>query len=264
MNLKVLIAYHKPFPLATCDPVYLPVQAGRALNAPIPGLTGDDTGDNISLKNPNYCELTALYWGWKNLTVDFLGIVHYRRFFARHLPTRPINRILSGAELAARLSRVPVLLPSPRHYVIETNRSHYIHAHHQADLETVHDVIRDLCPEYSKNFLRVMDRTSGHRFNMFIMRKDILDGYCRWLFRILFETEKRLDISGYSPYDARVFGFIAERLLDVYFDHEKIPFRNDPIILLENQHWDRKVYHFLRRKFFGGSGKEASAPRNDH
>ena len=259
MNLKVMVAFHKPFPLASADPVYLPIQAGRALHAPIPGLIGDDTGDNISAKNPNYCELTALYWGWKNLNADFVGLIHYRRFFARHLPAGPADRILRGKELAERLARVPVLLPSPRRYFIETNRSHYIHAHHREDLETVQSVIRDLYPEYSASFHRVMNRTGGHRFNMFIMRRDILDGYCRWLFGILFETEKRLDISGYSPYDARVFGFIAERLLDVYFEHEKIPYRNGPTIHLESQHWDRKIYHFLRRKFFGGSGRGPGA-----
>ena len=255
MNLHLLVAAHKPFPMPA-DPVYLPVQAGRALHGAIPGFTGDDTGANISRKNPHYCELTALYWGWKNLDADFLGLVHYRRFFARRsLFSSPAGRILSGAELSALLSRVPVLLPSPRHYFIETNYSQYVHAHHTADLETVREVMADRCPEYLESFDRVMKRTWGHRFNMFIMRRDILDGYCRWLFDILFDVEKRLDISGYDSYDARVFGFVAERLLDVWFDRERIPFRDCPTVHLENQHWVRKIYHFLRRKITGRSGR---------
>ena len=54
-----------------------------------------------------------------------------------------------------------------------------------------------------------MQETSGHRFNMFIMKRDKFDAYCEWLFDILFELEKRLDISNYNTNDARVFGFVS-------------------------------------------------------
>ena len=62
--------------------VYMPLQVGKALSDVDLGVQGDDEGDNISTKNPNYCELTGLYWAWKNLKdADYIGLAHYRRYF---------------------------------------------------------------------------------------------------------------------------------------------------------------------------------------
>ena len=84
---------------------------------------------------------------------------------------------------------------------------------------------------------------------MFIMRRDLLDRYCAWLFDILFELERRLDISGYSTNDQRVFGFVGERLLDVWIEAEGIPYRDVPYMFLERQNWLVKGGRFLLRKF---------------
>ena len=45
------------------------------------GYQPDNIGDNISSKNPSFCELTGLYWAWKNLDNEYLGLAHYRRHF---------------------------------------------------------------------------------------------------------------------------------------------------------------------------------------
>ena len=95
MNVKVIVAAHKPYQMPQ-DEIYLPVHAGCEGKESI-GFQGDNTGDNISLKNPFYCELTCLYWAWKNLGCDFIGLVHYRRYFSL-TPHKISFQLFSGAK----------------------------------------------------------------------------------------------------------------------------------------------------------------------
>ena len=55
-----------------------------------------------------------------------------------------------------------------------------------------------------------------HPYNMMVMRWADFDAYCKWLFGLLFEVEQKVDISHYSTYQQRIFGFMAERLLNVW------------------------------------------------
>ncbi|MBO6016809.1 MAG: DUF4422 domain-containing protein [Oscillospiraceae bacterium] len=265
MKTIVIVATHKEYPMPV-DPLYLPVQAGRALHAPL-AYTGDDTGENISGKNKNFCELTCLYWAWKNLDADAVGLCHYRRYLAGRgsggekplgeLTTgdkafdRKTSRILTAREAEALLQKAPVLLPKKRDYYIETGYSQYVHAHHEEDLTVTRAILSARYPDYVEAFDRTLARTKGHRFNMFIMRRDLLDQYCSWLFGVLFELEARLDISAYSDYDKRVFGFVAERLLDVWLETNHIQCLELPVLHLESQHWLKKGTAFLKRKFRG-------------
>ena len=244
-QIKIIIACHRDRPVPDA-PCYLPVQVGTALRAEaIPGFTPDDTGDNISYKNENYCELTALYWAWKNLDADVIGLVHYRRYF---LGDRLSKRIAEEADFRKALEKAPVILPVKRRYWIETIYSQYIHAHHEQDLSVTRAVIAQRCPEYLGAYDRKMGRRAGHAFNMLVMRRDLFDAYCAWLFSVLFEVEKRLDISSYDAYNRRVFGFIAERLLDVWIWTNRVPYTEMPVLVTESQHWLKKGTAFLWRK----------------
>ena len=251
-KIVVLIACHKPYELPR-DDCYLPVEVGAALHdRAIPGLLPDNTGDNISVKNKSFCELTGLYWAWKNLDADYIGLVHYRRYFSNgHILQNKKARILSGEALRKELSKCDVLLPKPRHYWIETNYSQYAHAHHAIDLDTTRTILAERHPDCLPVFDASMKCTVGHRFNMFVMRRDLLDAYCAWLFDVLFELEQRLDVSAYSSYDARVFGFVAERLLDVWIETNRVPYTELPVLNMENQHWLRKGTQFVMRKIKG-------------
>lgn len=255
MDIKVLVASHKPYPTAE-DSVYLSVEVGAALRSVHPGMAfRDDCGENISFKNGSYCELTALYWGWKNLEYDALGLVHYRRYLGAKRLGAKWQRIAGRADLESLLEKYPVIVPKPRNYFIETNYSQYQHAHNGRDLDLTREIIAGQCPSYLPAFDRVMARTYGHRFNMFIMRRKELDAYCTWLFSILEELENKIDLSAYDDYNRRVFGFIAERLLDCYLETNHIAYTELSVVNLESQHWPRKIVRFLQRKLKGSKAQ---------
>lgn len=248
-DVKVIVATHKDYWMPS-DELYVPIQVGAEGRESL-GFTPDNTGDNISAKNPNYCELTGLYWAWKNLSCDYLGLAHYRRHFTAIRGTDDRRDVMSLDQAKDLLSSADVLLPKKRKYWIETNYKQYIHAHHAIDLDETRRIIEERYPDYLGAYDASMKRTSGHRFNMFIMKRELADRYCTWLFDILFELEKRLDISNYDDNDKRVFGFVSERLLDVWLDANEIKYKDIPYMYLEKQNWFAKGVKFVLRKIKG-------------
>lgn len=247
MRKVIAVAMHKPAPMPD-DPMYLPVQAGAALH-PGFGIQRDDAGESISRRNPFYSELTVHYWLWRNMDADVYGLCHYRRYFARRLLGRPMARLLTEAELNRLLAGADVIVPAPRLYLIETNYSHYAHAHRAADLELTREVVAERCPRFLPAFDRVMKRRWGRRFNMLIMRREPFQAYSAWLFGVLFEVEKRL--SGQWP--ERTPGYLAERLMDVWLETERPRLRQLRVLHTQSQHWPRKIAAFIGRKVRGES-----------
>ena len=76
-DIKILISCHKQAEHPKSE-ILLPIQVGAArAKARFAGMLQDDEGENISQKNPSYCELTAQYWAWKYLDADYYGFCHY-------------------------------------------------------------------------------------------------------------------------------------------------------------------------------------------
>lgn len=253
MDIRIIIATHKKYWMPS-DPMYLPVHVGAAGKDSIE-YQRDDEGENISLRNPNYCELTGLFWAWKNLDADYIGLAHYRRHFAngKRFGDKK-NKVIDGEALGkiiqgAKDQKIEVFLPTPRNYRIETNYSQYAHAHHPVDLALTRKILSEKYPEALRNWDLSMQRTMGHRFNMFVMSREKLDAYCSWLFDILFELERRLDISSYNSNDRRVFGFVSERLMDVWIETNEIKYKELPYVFMESQNWILKGGRFIMRKF---------------
>lgn len=255
MKTDIYVVSHKDVPVPS-ESIYVPVQVGpNEVN--FTGFKRDNTGKNMADKNANYCELTAQYWGWKNDVADVKGLVHYRRFFSngsKHLFSNrksKQNDILDQVHLNKLLEEFDLILPKKRHYYIETSWSHYEHAHHIKGLEESREVIKEFYPDYLITFDKVMKRRSAHMFNMFIAKDHVFDEYNRWLFDVLQKVEERVDITGYTVSEARIFGYISELLMDVWIDKNDINYTELPVMFMEKQNWIKKGGLFLKRKFVG-------------
>lgn len=251
MKTKILVAAHKNYKMPK-DDIYLPIFVGKSLHPDVNhSFQGDNEGINISKKNATYNELTAIYWGWKNLDLDAMGLVHYRRYLSLN-HKKDLEDVLSTEQVNNLLNNYDIILPQKRRYYIETNKSHYLHAHERDPFYVMESVVKTDYPEYSQSWDRVMKRTWAHMFNMFIMKKQPLDEYCSWMFEVLNKVEKQTDISQYSQYEKRVYGFLSELLLDVWLEkNQKYSTKEVKYVFMEHTNWLVKGGNFLKRKIIG-------------
>lgn len=254
----IIVATHKDYDFPK-DQGYLPLHVGKEGSSVKFNLQGDNTGDNISSLNKYFCETTGLYWSWKNTSAEIYGLSHYRRYF------KPINdkvsvannEVASAKDLSLILNNYDVILSKPRNYWIETIKQHYSNAHHESDLFVLRDIISILHPDYLHSFDKVMNGRKLSLYNMFVMRSDLFHNYCEWLFSVLFEIEKRIPYKEYGPYQGRVFGFMAERLLNVWVTKNITPNKIyfQPVINIEGENILLKGIGLLERKFRGTKRK---------
>ena len=270
LSIKLFLAYHKATPVLSTYP-FVPIQGGRAVAKNKLDMIGDDTGDHISGKNPNYCELTVQYWIWKNVKADYVGLAHYRRIPAfRNCRTK---KFFDFSEETCRkfgwtkdrieelCRQYDVIMPpnwtifppgEPGNVMTpyEFHRSEHI----ESDLQTTMQVIDELYPEFHDLTEQVLMKETKACFgNICLMKKELFDAYSDWLFRILFEVEKRIPISP-DPEQARVFGFLSERLINVYLrfwerEGKKIYYCNNiPMGVFEDPRRDSCVLGGLAQK----------------
>ncbi len=193
----------------------------------------DNTGDNISLKNVNYCELTALYWLWKNElckapcsinetgevcgsenepefpAYDYYGLYHYRRIL--DINEEDLYKI--------KENDIDVILQFPTlHYPdIDEHHRRYIN---ESDWEAMFKALSELQPEYARVFPDIFRQQYFYNYNLIFAKKDVLAGYCAWLFPILERTEELSNPKGFERAD-RYIGYLGENLMTLYFLHNK-------------------------------------------
>lgn len=249
-KINILVATHKRYKMPKYK-IYLPIHVGKKGKDSI-GFKGDDSGKNISEKNPYFCELTGIYWAWKNLKSDYVGLAHYRRHFKGNKKSKnKFEQVLNEKEVMELLKDNDIILPKKRNYYIETLYSHYEHTMYIEPLDITGEIIKEKYPEYHKEFELLKKRKKAHMFNMFIMKKEIMDKYCEWLFDILFELEKKVDNSKYDNFHARFYGRVSELLLDVWLNTNGYTYKEVPVLNMEKVNWWKKGTSFLKAKFFG-------------
>ena len=242
-NIKIFICAHKEVPLPQHS-YFLPVQAGAALHEPISGYQPDNEGDNISTKNPHFCELTCHYWAWKNLkNVDIVGLNHYRRYFdfTRKWPQFSADKhFISTDEFLKQpyvfpdlediLQKYDIILPVARHWRV-SNTQQYANYHIAKDWEMLRRIIKERSPQYIPAFEKTMDHSNKSvGYNMFITHWKYFNAYSEWLFDILFEVERCIPPID-DPIQSRIYGYISERLINVFCEHHKLHIKNIPLIM---------------------------------
>jgi len=226
-NTKIIVCYHKESEIFETDSL-MALHVGKSEHPDVlTNIIGDNTGENISIKNSSYCELTGMYWLWKNIEANNYGLFHYRRFldiknkYDKKIAPEEINLNDYNKESFDELmTKFDIIIP--KKLVLKENLyEHYKNCHEIKDLDSVINVIKEKYPDYLPATNEVMKDNKGIFCNMFIMKKELFNEYCTWLFDILESVEKQISTSGYNSYQKRVIGFLSERLFSVFVHHKQ-------------------------------------------
>lgn len=244
----LLVAYHKDhYTLNFAKKYFEPIHVGKSNSSVELPIQGDNTGENISSKNSNYNELTALYWAWKNLDADFYGLMHYRRYFCLRDDSRLFRRQQYQLKKLFKIkdkfvdyknktnvkniekefeeldnyfkknaTENTIFVPKKIEFSDMTIKSHYGIYHDIKDWEIVTDIIVNKHPEYKKTWEDFENQKWMYGFNMFVMSKNNFSNYLEWLFDVLSEVENKSDMNSKDAFQSRLCGFISERLFNFY------------------------------------------------
>lgn len=246
MSTKIFVMTHRKFDVPQ-DPMYVPVQVGKAVNEDL-GYLGDDTGDNISEKNCYYSELTGLYWAAKNVSdTDNMGLCHYRRFFLDEG-----GSLLTEVQCEEILQEYDVILPKAvRHQ--KTYYEVYKEAHNIHDLDVTGEVMKELYPGDYQEFRKIIAGDKVYCGNLFVTSKGYFKEYAEWLFSIFDLVEQRICVDEYDAYHKRVFGFLSEQLLYVWIKSRELKIREMPVGLSQEKAETIELKQQIKEKVMGGT-----------
>lgn len=224
-KLQLLVCCHKyDENIRTYSP-YLPIQVGKELHPNLDlGFVNDNKGDNISKKNAGWNELTAIYWGWKNIKdKEYLGICHYRRYFDVNWDELDIDEYMRNCDIVTVQNYIG--------FEMNMNKTGLISSTTQEDFYIYLDTMITIHPEYKQ---KIIDYFYNYNkfvpFNMFVASKEIYDRYCEFLFPVLMEVEKKLKPHAYSRLK-RVIGYMGEWSLGVFILCSNLRVKEVPYIL---------------------------------
>lgn len=213
-------------------------------NVGLPSYLKDNSGINISNRNKSFCELTGEFWAWKNKSDKIVGFNHYRRYFVNE--NFKIHKILPPNFLREKkvermLESYDIILPEKVDLGGKTVRQQFNYYHDSKAWDELRIIINKKYPEYMVDLNWVEEQKKEYCYNMFITKRKTFDSYFSWLFSILFILEKEIDISKYDNYNQRMFGFVAERLLNVWVHHNSLRVKECPVYFYSEKNIFQKV-----------------------
>ena len=247
--MKLFIAMHKVVELELKSKIYEPLLVG-SYNKNIENITRDDNGENISNKNENYCELTGVYWIWKNCDEDIVGLCHYRRFLSKKFFSANSIYYINENDISSDFKKgYNVILPK-KHFYKKTIYESLNIAPNKKDMLVVENSIKKICPEYYESYNKFMNSYSTYLCNVIVTKKEIFDSYCEWLFKILDDVEKNMDKETYinDSYRKRMFGFLSERLLNIWLikNNDELKIKEYNLINTEEK-LNKKIKYYIKQ-----------------
>ena len=226
-RVKIFVVAHKPFEMLEGEAL-VPIHVGRVasrLKDEMAGMIGDDTGVNISEKNPSYCEMTAHYWIWKNVhDTKYVGVCHYRRYFGIDISEESIGQLMADTD---------VIMVEPSWYT-DSVYAYFAKFMGAENMTILWLVMKKLYLECVETLEEVCDGGTFYPFNMLVCRKSLFDEYCEWIFSVLGECERYVKPSPYTN-GRRALAYMAELLTGVYFIHRGLRIKSVPYYKIENE-----------------------------
>lgn len=252
------VAFHKKY-FNYRDDIITPIYVGAKINRENLEYLKDSTGNNISEKNENFCELTGIYWLWKNVDADFYGMMHYRRYisfenrwkyklkrmlyvFSRVFYLKLIISMLGMKELfqvkvsdeqlmrkeiekmskkiTSEIQKYDIILPKKEIFNKSVYKQ-YKNSHIAEHLDKLLEIVKENYPELYPYYEKTIKKGNKiYPLNIFIMKKKYFFEYSEFVFDVLFKLEKKIEIPS-DAYQKRVFGFLSERMMLPFIEYLK-------------------------------------------
>ena len=173
-------------------------------------------GDNIDFLNPWYCELTGLYYLWKHVDDDIVGLEHYRTYFWKN------GHPITEDEIKEELKKGDIIcsgwkMPNPFHGG-KTVREEFAKVMRN-DYQPFLNVIKNTQPDFYKYFDEYLNGDSFICCNMFITSKEILNDYMNFLFDVIIDFQ---DISKPNRNNLRREGWISEFMFGAWINYKNL------------------------------------------
>ena len=223
-KIQILVCAHKQDDNTRNGGIYKAIQVGKTLHPELDlGFTCDNEGENVSEKNPFWCEYTALYWGWKNLkNVEYSGLCHYRRYFDVDITEQNIDSVMKGVDMLVIKQDCPMFSKKSRltNLALQTSLE---------DAILFLDTTLFFYPQYKKEILDYFfESRLSIPYSMFIAKKEIYDEFCDFIFKIFFEMEKLMKPHCYTR-QKRAMGYFGEFSLGLFILCKHLKYRAVPL-----------------------------------